>query len=606
MNSTLPPRIRTNVKFSPILEEKEDDESNDFITNPESNEYKYCHLIDDAIRSNVHIFKTFMKNDDYRQLKNNYISKIMDALEILNIRIDKNDFMIKSYLSLLLPYVSYFNAPDNGRLINNSRNSSFLIAEVGPGRRKSKLYIKVADFNSQKISEFSKFYDLIIFDILASLIFELIFEKPYYKNKRNIIPIYKGCSLSYIKHVNDSEEYWNFKEIYDYWRRNTNRSPYDPINLKENNQTYNKKAILVLYEAIDNPISVRNMFIEFKKFYDNNDTNKIRGYGEMIKKMFDKYYDVFNFLIDVGTEYGFIHNDLHLNNIIYNQTNGELMIIDFGRANFMILNDEKINEAIHVDFHKLNYHEILTNENEDSIIDVDKLYRVYKNLYIDYIISEKINSYWGGIVFDLITLSMNMYIKLLAYTYLNNKKEFNELKLYFDLIIEVRFENINDLIYDKNYRFKYNHHSRFYSDEKIIKEYLYIKTNYLSRIDERKKRLYEIILEGLLYSAITEFYFTSYSFQINFERKDYSDHMRKIVDFKRKLESQIGIDEVNQKFKFFSKLNNSPIMPKSSYGGKPSKSLKHKPVSMEDTVNAYKKMFKKQTTTKKRVLKKLI
>ena len=110
----------------------------------------------------------------------------------------------------------------------------------------------------------------------------------------------------------------------------------------------------------------------------------------------------------------------------------------------------------------------------------------------------------------------------------------------------------------------------------------------------------------MLYSAIIEFSFTSYNFQIYFERVDYSVYMSKIVNFKRKLESQIGIDEVNRKFKFFSKLNNSPIMPKSSYGGKPSKSLKHKPVSMEDTVNAYKKMFKKQTTTKKRVLKKLI
>jgi hypothetical protein len=82
--------------------------------------------------------------------------------------------------------------------------------------------------------------------------------------------------------------------------------------------------------------------------------------------------------------------------------------------------------------------------------------------------------------------------------------------------------------------------------------------------------------------------------------------MSKILNFKRDLESQIGIDEVNRNFKFFSKLNNNPITTKSSYGGKSSKLLKHKPVSMEDTVNAYKKMFVKQTTTKKRVLKKLI
>lgn len=545
----------------------------------------YCNMVTTAIQDNSDIFKVFMTETDHVRMIN-YLNEIIEALHKLNVNIDKDNFLAKSYLSLLLPF--NLDTSDNPELISNSANASFLIAQSGS--TDEKIYIKEVDFEAQRLINSGRNTDLIIYDVMAGIIFESIFEKEHYKNKRNIIPIYKGCCLSYIKKMN-LKKYWDYNEIYDYCGKESKLSPYYPLNLQTNSNVYNKQAILVFYEAIDNPISVYNLFL---LYYKSSNREPYRG---KIIKMFDKYYDVFTFLLDIGTEYGFVHNDLHTNNIIYDQTKDELMIIDFGRSYFKPLSDEKINEAIKVEFDKLNYHEILTDVDN---INEEKLYNIYENLYKYTIKSQEFTTdIWGGIIFDLITISINMYVKLLAFLYVDNKEEFNELYKWFNTIININYDNISNLFHE----FYIVSYPLYYLND-ILSQYKIIKSQFLSTIvDDNKRRLYEIILEGLLYAGVVRYNFTNYLRQIIFPAEHYNKYFQNIAVFRKKINENLSKEEIETNFKFVYRSNKfAPSM--SNYGGRnATKHITKKPVSLGDTISAYKKMFVK---TKKGGYKKLL
>lgn len=589
---------------------------------PVNREDNYCNTLTKAIRANSDIFKVFMTQDDYRRFTDNYISQIKEAASNFTSKIEADDFFAKSYLSLLLPFLS--KTRNNAKLISNTTNASVLITE---GSGKEKIFIKFVDFEAQKLIEGVINKDLAIYDIMASLIFEWIFEKEYYKNKRNIIPVYKGCCLSYIIKETNGEKFWDYNEIYDYCGAETTNSPYHYLNLENNSSEYNKKAILVFYEAIDNPISVYHLVkLYFHSAVITKDDSQKAIYKKMIIKMFDKYCDVFTFLIDIGTEYGFVHNDLHTNNIIYDQTNNELKIIDFGRAFFKPLDDEKINEAISVDFEKLNYYEILK-----AVRDVNekKLYEFYETFYTYNIKSKKFTKdIWGGIVFDLVTISINMYVKLLAFTYYDNKEEFHKLYKAFDTIINIKYDTIINRKYDtiinlftEDYYILYP--SKYHPTESYITElvskYKTIKSSFLSTImDNNKRRLYEIILEGLLYAAVIKYEFgTSNYGLIRFSTYDYGRYFERIALFMKQINENLSKEEIETNFKFIYKCNNyapstpndAPSTPNDApstpnIGGKASsKLIKKKQVSLSDTISAYKKMF---TKTKKGGYKKIL
>ncbi len=574
--------------------------------NPANREDNYCNTLTNAIRDNSDIFKVFMTDDDYRRFMDNYISQIREAASKFTLRFEADDFFANSYLSLLLPFLSKSKTGNNAELISNSTNASFLITE---GLGKEKIYIKFVDFESQKLISGQIQYDLAIYDIMASLIFESIFEKEYYKNKRNIIPVYKGCCLSYIKEI-DRRKYWDYNEIYDYCGAETTNSPYHYLNLESNSSKYNKKAILIFYEAIDNPINVYQLFkLYYHSYAITKDKQKQSSYKEMIMNVFDKYCDVFTFLIDIGTKYGFVHNDLHTNNIIYDQTTKELKIIDFGRAFFKPFDDKKINEAIRVDFDKLNYYEILT-----AVRDANerRLYEFHETFYENAIKSKKIESteVWGGIVFDLITISINMYVKLLAFTYIDDKDEFDKLHKSFDTIINIRYFddkiiNLFEEDYYILYPSPYDLSGRYITD--LVSKYKTIKSSFLSTIsDDKRRRLYEIILEGLLYAVVVNYKFKRGYRQISFPTEDYGEYNRRIVLFRKKINDSLSKEEIEKNFKFIYKSNNyapSTSDKAPSTGGKAPKLIKKKPVSLDDTISAYKKMFAK---TKKGGYKKLL
>jgi len=78
--------------------------------------------------------------------------------------------------------------------------------------------------------------------------------------------------------------------------------------------------------------------------------------------MFIKFINFYDFLIKIGTKYGFIHNDLHFGNIFYNLDIRELILIDYGRSSFkyfMDINNSEINNKSYHEFIKLGYEELL-------------------------------------------------------------------------------------------------------------------------------------------------------------------------------------------------------------------------------------------------------
>ena len=71
----------------------------------------------------------------------------------------------------------------------------------------------------------------------------------------------------------------------------------------------------------------------------------------------EKFKKFFNFLLKIGINYGFHHNDSHISNIIYDLEKQEIKLIDYGRSIFgKFINEEsdEINSYLINEIDKLN------------------------------------------------------------------------------------------------------------------------------------------------------------------------------------------------------------------------------------------------------------
>ena len=98
---------------------------------------------------------------------------------------------------------------------------------------------------------------------------------------------------------------------------------------------FNQNKINITYTGtprLSRPCIVTTAYTNFKSFesvYLKLMKNKIQIHGEIF---FNKLFDLFIKLINLSKKNNFIHNDLHMNNIIYDCDANSLAMLDFGRS----------------------------------------------------------------------------------------------------------------------------------------------------------------------------------------------------------------------------------------------------------------------------------
>lgn len=443
------------------------------------------------------------------------------------------NFFIKSYYILLF-YFNEYNPYSNGRLLGNSGNCLFTIAnfKFAKEEENKSYFIKVIDFSTQY---YQSPIDLAIYDIICAIIFERILSFDNYRKYRDYISVYKSSSLSYKNSVNST---LNFNEIKDY---------YDGNNLVLNKIPHNNnEVILLIYEAIKEPNSINDIFVNY--YTNQNEINK-----EMVLNVLKNIYDIYQFLIDIGINYGFMHNDLHFGNILYNRENNKLVLIDFGHSIFskyidVDISSTEINEIINKNFIKLNYNEKL-NPNEPY--DIRRFYKPDMFRYNISIASK--NGNYFGIIYDLMTFVLNLYVRFLLFLYLTDKEKAIEFEKDIQEIIIIQYtgnskNEIEDLFL-QNTIFYYNLIKNrnldilFRNYKKIKAKYLNgnLADNYIEGLNEiEMEQIFKIILEGLLYVALllqTGNYFSNNTFFTG-----YQIMIKDLDKFKNYIDSQILIN----------------------------------------------------------------
>lgn len=347
-----------------------------------------------------------------------------------------NIYKKKAFFSQLFAF-DYFLG--DSTLKGDSANCKFTNADVVLGPIRQNIFFKVVSFDSQnRFSRNPGYEDLLIYDVISALIVRHIRKmheaNPSLVQIQNISPIYFGSFLSYKRILPNRTEIWNYNDLLY-----TNAvSPFSANNIRSNST--DTKCIIMMNQSIDH--------YSFNKVFTNFDSNRsdITNINNVILALFD-CTELYRFLEHLGLYYGFIHNDLHSGNIIYNKTTKKMMMIDLGRVSFkkFIDNDEPIvNEHVKYEIAKLGYDTMYPGRNLST----------YKNIYTDtslfghrisYTVPHNPSLYFG-FVFDIITLTLNIYIKLLFSFEILNPVFTNLFKPLFQAIVSINYTSNNDLM----------------------------------------------------------------------------------------------------------------------------------------------------------------
>lgn len=559
-------------------------------------------FIDNDLSSISSIFYTIEQINRSNRIKDNitfFIKSFLIYLLIKTIPITKIQSLI-NFNPSENPDLNLIKYPSNndGLLSNMSGNCIFTIISF----YNQPLFVKVVDYDNYLNK------DCIIFDIINSFIFNLIIEKENYHNLDVYISKYKYSFLSYYeKKINNS--YWNYKDLY-YDPYNTSQinfnSPYCPYYpsqtiLKSNinniieteitNSNY-KRSFIYISEAIEEAISIDSLSRNYRK------------YKTLLKQFFLSSVEFyFKFLLKIAIDYGFNHNDLFFNNILYDIKNNKLVIIDLGRAIFgkfiFELDDnedkEKINNYLSLEISKLNldkhnyYKDYLaSNLSYTDLCDYD-VNLLYTRSYIDEfkLPSSEIHCY-PYCVFDIICYCCNNYVFLLNFLHKedisNNLYYFNVLLAEFNKLFMINntigllsnqsniFAFIDQL---KNPNISYTLNNGNSSKEFALNSYKEIIENYLNRIDNTHpyyeyKSLLKYLLDGLL---LTVLLFLNFNVTINnssvrilhscfqslLELDDKKDFITNLSNFYFETSNKEIFDKYNHPLKFIFS-NNSNII----------------------------------------------
>lgn len=531
---------------------------------------EYNNNLDKIITSYKPLIK-FLNQRDIKDINdfNEAIKNLIKSIKGYNTSLVSeggNSFLTLSYLTFLLPFKEY-KPYNDGNLFSNSLSCLFTLADiVEEGDNNYRLFIKLSSKDRQRY----RTDDSIIIDILSAIIFEYILNKDKYINNRSNFVRYKGSTLSYVTESNK----WDFNEISD---RTNGLTYYNENNLtKWSKPPYKYEYFLVMYEAINDPINVTDIFIQDNQL--------------LMIEVFNNCCNIYDFIKDIGFDLGFMHNDLHMGNIVYDKLTKKMILIDFGRSSFAYFIHnyiEELSNEIFVEFTKLNYSYASTGDASSMFSrqtykykEENNIKELYEdnNIYGQNIAIKTANDKYFGGIFDLITFSLNMYIRTLYYIHKYKNSELSTFKNHFDSIIKINY-NVNNPINLVNHDFiNFENDQASLQDEQdseneqipkfidteqdldtLINSFVNIRDNYINTlICEKTKRHFTMLLEGLLYTALL-IHFNKFNtniifkyFQVVLNDLDKSLFMKNfhsyLIDIINKYRLQLSSDSFLMKF----------------------------------------------------------
>ncbi len=415
------------------------------------------------------------------------LQKIIDFLQKNKIPISPH-FQKSLYIFNLnlSNYKSVFSTHE----LKKSTNCYFTIASADINGTKKNIFVKIVDvvvFSDKKQNDF------ILFDILNHHILNVILANDTNVDSSRVSK-YLTTFLSYYK-KDALKNYWNFNEIIDY--ENDETSPYNfKVIANEITTPYNNPCYVYLAEAI-NGYTIYNCF---KTYYDETNEIKKKQFKGYIYNIFHDFSYLYDFIEYLGINYGFMHNDLHFNNILLNLITKKLVIVDFGRSSFgSYYNniDKNLSSYISRITDKINVKETLFPD--PSIINYETVYKNKKIFFENLIAKDAVYGKFPHVVIDLITISANMYLYLKTF-FIETKdvSKYDNLIRLFEPLINIESTNFNVLYYK---RFSF-------STTNNIIDLLKTHNNNIRIIDELEeeetnlKRTYMKLNDGLYFMAL--------------------------------------------------------------------------------------------------------
>jgi len=443
--------------------------------------------IQDEQQTELESIKQFIEN-----VKDYYIFEI------------NNTYFIKSclffyYLKAITTYILI----NKGRLNRTSANCSFIISNIN----EINYFIKFVNYNTI----FIKIIDLPIIDNINGYIFTNII------NRLDHTQTYKYSFLSYCK-----DNKWDYKELYD------------DINYKKNINIYKSNDEIKNYVCMY--LAINGKCLD-DIFNDNED--------ETIEKILNNYCNFIDFLIKIGFDDGFTHNDMHFSNIMFDYTTNTIKIIDYGRVIFFkyIDNDDTtLNDFCKTEVYKLNFdndlNKLIRFRRNGQLLNGE--IKTYKELFKkDYNLVNEYSMYiqedfniksigylkYPYILFDLITFYFNMYIKLYLYLKRTNKTAFDDFKNNFEKIIKINTDEDEKI---KLFDFEYSILPEYYEDcNSLFKKYDDIYKDYILLFeDEKIRKQYKYLLDGLILIVLIIIFKNKNIKKINFNNNALSNVIR--------------------------------------------------------------------------------
>lgn len=167
---------------------------------------------------------------------------------------------------------------------------------------------------------------------------------------------------------------------------------------------YNRCTAVVSYAV--NGKSLADLFKEACDEFSHK-FSKYKNYRQIMLE-FPQFY---NAIFTLGTDYGMLHNDLHLGNILYDAHAGKMVCIDYGRMHFQAfvnVHDKFVSDFVHVEMQKFAIKLSCHDKNKESYANLmDEVHTRMKSLIC-------MNGVYTMHVADLMTLAGNMYLFFLG------------------------------------------------------------------------------------------------------------------------------------------------------------------------------------------------
>jgi hypothetical protein len=433
------------------------------------------------------------KNYSLEKIKYYYKLTNIDELykELLKIECPINYYTNMNHfkLSFLIHSLNFENYMplNNGELFENSINCKYTLATITNIGKNENLFIKSTDLSRDN--------DDIKIDIISCILFEYIYNlikqdqnNNFAKNISDLsdyVAIFKGAIPSFT-----FLDKWNYNTILNQYNIDKCYIIHDSFNYKK------KENYIYITNSVNNPDTIITMINNFQ-----NDIEKDKNNANIIIYL-NEISSIYNFIYYYGSQYGYLHNDLHSGNLLLDTIKNKIIMIDYGQNSFGYFyenNDEIVNGYVK------NYYKLLNNDDDEitykNMIDLNF---TDKNYLISIIKSLKNNSYMTYIL-DLITLSLNLLYSYRIFIQLktsaNNEiyKKLTDL-IYFEKNPNNTSDDILSILYEKEFKIK----MRFLDIDEIIAIYISTKTELFEKYKTMGKEvLWELnVYDGLFYTAL--------------------------------------------------------------------------------------------------------